>query len=174
MDGQLTFAEECPELPVEVIRSKRRKRTVGAQVRGGVLQITVPSWASSAEEAHWVETMTRRFSRQRSAERIDLAQRAADLARRYQLPVPGEIRWVSNMRERWGSCTPGTGTIRISDRMAAFPGWVLDYVVVHELAHLRHADHSAAFHELEHRYPKAERAIGFLIAKSGGEDGGLD
>ena len=113
--------------------------------------------------------MTRRFSRRRTG--VDLARRAADLARRYRLPTP-EIRLVSNMRERWGSCTPGTGTIRISDRMATFPGWVLDYVLVHELAHLRHADHSAAFHELEHRYPKAERAIGYLIAKSGGEAGG--
>jgi predicted metal-dependent hydrolase len=173
MDGQLTLADECPELPVEVIRSKRRTRTVGAQIRGGVLQITVPSWVSAAEEAQWVETMTRRFSRRRATERLDLTRRAADLARRYRLPTPVEIRWVSNMRERWGSCTPATGTIRISDRMATFPAWVLDYVVVHELAHLRHADHSAAFHDLEQRYPKAERAIGYLIAKSGGEEGGI-
>jgi len=143
-------------------------------VRGGVLQVIVPSWLPKAEEAIWVDTMSRRFSRAASARRLDLPQRARSLAVRHDLPRPREIRWVSNMEQRWGSCTPATGTIRISDRMASFPHWVVDYVIIHELAHLRYANHSAAFHKLEHRYPKAERAIGFLMAKSGNEETGLD
>jgi predicted metal-dependent hydrolase len=73
------------------------------------------------------------------------------------------------MTTRWGSCTPATGTIRISDRLARMPGWVLDYVLVHELAHLAVPGHSPAFWRLVHRYPKAERAMGYLIAK-GGDD----
>jgi predicted metal-dependent hydrolase len=71
------------------------------------------------------------------------------------------------MLHRWGSCTPDAGTIRISDRLARFPDWVIDYVIVHELAHLAVADHSTEFWQLVHRYPKAERATGYLIAKSG-------
>jgi predicted metal-dependent hydrolase len=46
---------------------------------------------------------------------------------------------------------------------------VLDYVLVHELAHLVVPDHSPAFHEIVDRYPRAERARGFLIAMSRGE-----
>ena len=73
------------------------------------------------------------------------------------------------MLQRWGSCTPTLGTIRISTRLAKFPDWVIDYVIAHELAHLDVPDHSDAFWELTNRYPKAERAIGYLIAKSGDE-----
>ncbi len=154
---------------VVVERSARRKRTVGAQLTGELLRVVVPSWMSRAEEAHWVEVMTGRFRRKMSTDRIALSQRAATLARRHDLPRPREIRWSDDMRSRWGSCTPGAGTIRISTRLAAFPDWVLDYVIVHELAHLEVGDHSEAFWRLARRYPKAERAIGFLIAKSGDE-----
>jgi predicted metal-dependent hydrolase len=62
------------------------------------------------------------------------------------------------------------GSIRIASRVASFPSWVLDYLLVHELAHLVHGDHSPAFWEVVARYPRAERARGYLIAKSGDED----
>ena len=157
---------------VQVQRSAKRKRTVGAQLVGGVLKIVVPSWMGRTEEEHWVEVMSGRFLRKLSTERIDLTARAVTLARRHDLPKPSEIRWSDDMNARWGSCTPGTGVIRISTRVAKFPDWVIDYVIVHELAHLELADHSDSFWRLVHRYPKAERAIGYLIAKSG--DGEAD
>src|SRR4051794_20324427 len=154
---------------VIVERSKKRKRTVGAQLIGDVLTIVVPSWMSRAEEEHWVDVMSGRFRRKVSMDRIDLPERAVTLARRHDLPRPREIRWSDDMLSRWGSCTPGTGTIRISSRIAKFPDWVIDYVLVHELAHLEVGDHSDAFWRLVHRYGKSERAIGYLIAKSGEE-----
>jgi len=154
---------------VVVQRSKKRKRTVGAQLIGDVLTIVVPSWMSRAEEDHWVDVMSGRFRRKVSMDRIDLSERAVTLARRHDLPRPREIRWSDDMLSRWGSCTPGTGTIRISSRIAKFPDWVIDYVLVHELAHLEVGDHSDGFWRLVHRYAKAERAIGYLIAKSGEE-----
>ena len=160
-------SEEADPFSVVVKRSARRRRTVGAQLVGGVLEIVVPSWMSRAEEEHWVDVMTGRFRRKVSTDRIDLTDRATTLARRHDLPRPREIRWSDDMLSRWGSCTTGNGTIRISSRIAAFPAWVIDYVIVHELAHLEFADHSDAFWKLAHRYPKAERAIGYLIAKSG-------
>ncbi|MEZ5215300.1 MAG: M48 family metallopeptidase [Ilumatobacteraceae bacterium] len=152
--------------PIEVVRSARRKRTVGAALRNGVLRVSVPSWMSAEEERTWVEKMSARFARAQDAERVDLAERADRLAARHGFPRPAEIRWADNMTTRWGSCTPATATIRISTRLAAFPDWVLDYVIVHELAHLVVSGHGPRFDALVARYPRSERAIGFLIAKS--------
>ena len=78
------------------------------------------------------------------------------------------------MTTRWGSCTPATGTVRISTRIASFPDWVVDYVIVHELAHLHESAHDERFWALVARYPKSERAIGYLIAKSGEDDDPVD
>lgn len=155
---------------IEVVRSARRKRTVGAQLLGGVLRVTVPTWMSRAEVEMWTEKMAASFRRKLSADRIDLTDRATTLARRYQLPRPRDIRWADDMVTRWGSCTTTTGHIRISTRLAAFPDWVIDYVIVHELAHLEVAGHGSDFWRLAHRYPKAERAIGYLIAKAADGD----
>jgi predicted metal-dependent hydrolase len=151
---------------VEVTRSRKRRRSVGAQLVGDTLRLAIPSWMTKAEEAHWIEEMSRRFMRKMSTERFDLPQRARGLARRCDLPAPAEIKWATDMTARWGSCTPSTGAIRISDRLAAFPDWVVDYVIVHELAHLVEGGHDEAFWALVHRFPSAERAIGYLIAKS--------
>ena len=75
------------------------------------------------------------------------------------------------MRTRWGSCTPSTGAVRLSTALARFPDWVIDYVIVHELAHLRDGrPHRRPSGASSSRYPRAERARGYLIAKSGGED----
>ena len=168
-DDLATTAVAEPVLPftVTVVRSQRRRKTVGGQLNGSVLTVTVPSWMSRADEARAVDDMTRRFARRWSTDRIDLAARAATLARRHDLPVPAEIRWSDSMHSRWGSCTPATGAVRLSTRLAPFPSWVLDYVIVHELAHLACPDHSARFWALVERYPTAERARGYLIAKSG-------
>ena len=159
-----------PPFRVEVQRSKKRKRTVGAQMVGGVLHIVVPAWMSRTEERHWVDVMSGRFARRLSTDRIDLGERAVTLSRRFDLPRPGEIRWSDGMQHRWGSCTPGTRTVRISTRVASFPDWVVDYVIVHELAHLEVGDHSDDFWRLVQRYPRSERAIGYLIAKSGDDE----
>ncbi|MEP7202514.1 MAG: M48 family metallopeptidase [Ilumatobacteraceae bacterium] len=152
---------------VEVTRSKKRRKTVGARLVGGVLRLAIPSWMSKADEAHWVREMSGRFQRKMSADRLRLDERAITLARRFDLPVPGSIRWADDMKSRWGSCTPSLRTIRISTRLAAFPDWVIDYVIVHELAHLEVLGHNDEFWRLVYRYPKAERSIGYLIAKSG-------
>ena len=159
-----------PALDVRVIRSAKRTRTSSARLVGQTLEIRLPAWMSAAEEAHWVAEWSRRFRRKMTADRIDLPERAATLAGRYDLPRPTSIRWVDGMRTRWGSCTPSTGAIRLSSALAPFPDWVIDYVIVHELAHLRVGGHNAAFWRLVGRYPRAERARGYLIAKSGGED----
>jgi predicted metal-dependent hydrolase len=135
----------------------------------GTLVVRVPAGLSASEETRLVDSLARKvLHKVRKAEGNlpDLARRSADLNRRYfngKLKVR-EIRWVTNQRHRYGSCTPSTATIRISDRLATMPLWVLDYVLVHELAHLLEPNHSAAFWQLVNRYPLTERARGYLIA----------
>jgi predicted metal-dependent hydrolase len=162
-------------LPVQVIRSRRRRKTVEAQLVEGVVQVRVPAWMSAEEEATYVTSMVERLERRYRSDHVDLDARAAQLARRYGLPRPRSIRWASNQRSRWGSCSVDTGDIRIAARLADCPVWVLDYVLVHELAHLVVASHGPAFDALVDRYPKAERARGYLLAKDLDDDhGGSD
>jgi predicted metal-dependent hydrolase len=152
-------------MKVEVIRSARRRKTVQARTVNGVLRVSIPATMTRVEEERWVTEMVRRIERQQATDDIDLERRAKDLADRYRLPVPDSIRWVTNQEWRWGSCTPSDRTIRISSRLVGEPAWVLDYVIVHELAHLSIRAHSQDFWDLVNRYPKAERARGFLMAR---------
>ncbi len=156
-------------IPVQVVRSDRRKKTVQARMIGDTLHIAIPGAMSSEEEAHWVREMRSRFSRRRTTESVDLMARCRKLARDLDLPVPDEIVWSERQRMRWGSCTPADRRIRVSTRLAGSPNWVLDYVLVHEMAHLRVANHSSGFWALVDRYPMAERARGYLIAKGEAE-----
>jgi predicted metal-dependent hydrolase len=152
-------------MAVEVVRSAKRRKSVSARIVDGRIVVRMPQWMTKAQEAEYVTALVAKLERQQSAETVDLPRRAGELATRYDLPRPASIRWVTNQQQRWGSCTPSTGEIRISDRIAAFPGWVLDAVIVHELAHLVHLHHTPEFWALANRYPKTERAYGFLIAK---------
>ena len=162
------------ELAVDVVRSPRRRKTVEARLVDGRIRLLIPARMSRKEEQHWITTMRNRFERRAVTDGIDLEARARHLAAKHDLPAPASIRWVDNQAHRWGSCTPADGTIRLSSRMAGYPGWVVDAVIVHELAHLVELHHGAAFKALVARYPLTERAMGFLIAKGLGDDEQLD
>jgi predicted metal-dependent hydrolase len=125
---------------------------------------------SAEEETHWVAEMQRRISKKTLAGQIDLVDRASHLAARYGLPSPESIEWSSRQHTLWGSASTATCRIRISDRLAGYPSWVTDYVIVHELAHLLEANHTDAFWQLVERYPLTERARGYLLAKGETED----
>jgi predicted metal-dependent hydrolase len=133
-----------------------------------VLELLVPDWMSRAERERWAEEMRQRLVRRMERTQPSdhrLAERARALNDRH---FGGRLRWASigfaNMSHIWGSCTFTTGAIRIANRAASLPDWVMDYLVVHELAHLEYSDHGPAFHELESRYPLTERARGYLMA----------
>jgi predicted metal-dependent hydrolase len=154
------------DLPVDVVRSRRRKRTVQAYVVDGRVRVLVPAGLPDDEEARLVETMVARATRRFTSTTVDLPTRARHLARRLDLPIPETIEWSDRQLSRWGSCTPADSKIRISTRLATMPLWVLDWVLVHELAHLAVADHGEQFQALVNRYELGERAEGYLIAKS--------
>jgi hypothetical protein len=155
---------------VEVRRSERRRRTVSAYRDGERVVVLIPDQFSRAEEREWVDRMLERLAARDERCRhtdAELRTRAARLAQRYLSGYPAaarpdSVRWVSNQNGRWGSCTPADRSIRISDRIMDMPDWVIDYVLLHELAHLVVPSHSAAFWALVARYPKAERARGYL------------
>jgi predicted metal-dependent hydrolase len=152
---------------VEVRRSRKRRRTVAAYREDDKVVVLVPARFTRAEEKEWVATMLARLERSEQRRRpsdAGLRQRAAELSEKYleALPDPLTVRWVANQNSRWGSCTPSDRSIRLSTRLQGMPAWVIDYVLVHELAHLIESGHTPTFWSWVDRFPKAERAKGFL------------
>lgn len=152
---------------VEVRRSRKRRRTVAAYREDDKVVVLLPARFTRAEEKEWVATMLarlERFERRRRPSDAGLKRRAAELSERYLDggAVPDTVRWAANQNSRWGSCTPSDRAIRLSTRLQGMPGWVIDYVLVHELAHLIVPGHTPAFWTWVDRYPRAERARGFL------------
>jgi predicted metal-dependent hydrolase len=152
---------------VEVRRSHRRTRTVSAYRKDGKVIVMIPARFTRAEESEWVDTMLGKLARnEQRGRRTDeqLMRRARELSRDYLRgrAQPASVRWVSNMTTRWGSCTTGEGTIRLSDRLRTMPAWVIDYVLLHELAHLLEPNHDARFWGWVDQFPKSERAKGYL------------
>jgi len=135
-----------------------------------VLVVRAPAAISNAELTPIIEKLKARVEKKQRRRQFksdaSLEARARELNRRYFDGVLtwGSIRYVTNQDKRFGSCTPSQGTIRISHRVAGMPAWVRDYVIAHELAHLVESNHSRAFWDLVNRYPKTERARGYLIA----------
>ena len=154
---------------IHIIRSARRKKTVSARVVDGVLQVRAPAHLSDAELAPIIEQLKSRLKTRVVRNQLDnelLERRAKELNRLYfggQLTWTS-IRWVTNQDKRAGSCTPASGTIRISHHVDKMPAFVRDYVLVHEMAHLIEPNHSPRFWEMVNRYPKTERARGYLMA----------
>lgn len=158
------YGRSMSEMTVEIVRSARRRRTVQASVRGGRIEVRIPDGLAPSEETRLVEAVVTKVKRKQTSSQTDLTGRAQQLARLYSLPTPASIAWSSRQNMRWGSCTTEQGRIRISDRLAEMPGWVLDSVIVHELAHLAEANHGPRFNELVSRYEFTERARGYLMA----------
>ena len=141
---------------------------MAARMRSGVLELLVPASMSHVERQHWAEVMASRLERRTARSRPSdarLEERARKLNDRH---FDGRLTWRSigfaEMERQWGSCTFSDGAIRIARRAAGLPDWVLDHLLMHELAHLLHSDHGPHFHELENRYPLTERAKGYLLA----------
>ncbi|TME93753.1 MAG: M48 family metallopeptidase [Chloroflexi bacterium] len=154
--------------PIRILATRRRRRTVSARLRSGVLEVMVPASMSVAERERWVELMRERIERQ-MRRKLPTDQRLAERAKRLNdRYFAGRLSWTSigytDTVSLWGSCTFTIGAIRVASRMKAFPDWVVDYVLMHELTHLVHSNHGPAFHEMLDRYPMAERAKGYLIA----------
>ncbi|MCX5461025.1 M48 family metallopeptidase [Streptomyces sp. FT1] len=152
---------------VEVRRSARRRRTVSAYREDGRTVVLLPARMSEAEERRWVGLMLEKLARQEKRRRPTdevLAERAGRLSAQFLggRARPDSVRWVTNQNTRWGSCTPAEGSIRLSHRLQGMPEYVVDYVLLHELAHLLVPGHGPRFWALLEAYPRTERARGYL------------
>lgn len=161
-------------MEIKIVRSERRASTVSARVVAGQMEVRAPATMSDAELQPVIEKFKQRFEKRRIKRSLDdavLRQRAHDLNRQHFAGklVWRSIAWSAGQEQRWGSCTPENGTIRLSHRLAGVPEWVCDYVLMHELAHLLEANHGPRFWALVNRYPRAERARGYLMALAGEE-----
>ena len=72
------------------------------------------------------------------------------------------VRWVKNQQARWASCSPATKEIRLSNRLRQCPEWVIDAVLVHELAHLQEVGHTPRFNEIADRFERQGESGLFL------------
>jgi predicted metal-dependent hydrolase len=164
---QLALDDTAVEPLVDVRRSARRRRTVSAYRDGDRTVVLIPARMTRAEEREWVAVMLERLDKQDRKLRPrdqELLKRARELSRRWLegRAKPSSVRWVTNQGSRWGSCTPVDRTIRLSTRLQGMPPWVVDYVLLHELAHLLVPGHGPGFWALVERFPRTERARGYL------------
>jgi predicted metal-dependent hydrolase len=152
---------------VEIRRSSRRRRTIRAYREGDKIIVLMPAHLSSEEEQSHVRSLVERLDRRERRVRPsddELLARAGQLSDRWLdgRATSSSVRWVTNQNTRWGSCSSNDSSIRLSHRLKGMPAWVVDYVLLHELAHLIEPNHSARFWALVDAYPHTARAKGFL------------
>jgi predicted metal-dependent hydrolase len=167
---------EQPPLPfdareqavVEFVRHPRARRYLIRVRMDGTVRVTMPRRGSQREATRFYEAQHEWIARQQTrvaalrdrmpAGLPDAEQRQLRRRARVELParllelaasVGLSVRKVSvrNQRHRWGSCSP-SGHISLNWRLVTMPPWVRDYVLYHELMHLKRMDHSPAFWKL--------------------------
>ena len=176
-------SQGLPGLPSDlpqyrVVRKERRRRSISAFRQGGVIEIHIPAKMSKRQELEMIPEMIamvlRREGRSRKTD-IQLLEIGMELLAKY-LPdfdvAPASINW-RNMSERWGSCTTVDRTIRISDRLIGAPNYVLNYIIFHELIHLRIPGHDQDFYNYLNRFTDQQKCEAFLEGfELGSQSGG--
>lgn len=165
--SQYQYVMAVDDQDVIVIRSAKRRRTVSAEMSGGTLRLRVPLQLSLDQVEDHARAFRRRFeSRRSTASTSDeaLLKRAGELSAEYldAAAAPTSVTWSDRQHKRWGSTTTSSGDIRLSSRLRNMPDWVVDSVLIHELAHLLEPGHGPGFQQLVARYPRTKEADAFL------------
>ena len=156
------------EIPYTLIRSDRK--SIGIQITADGVVVRAPKRLSAAEidrfvqsKRSWIEAHLSKIP----APQPKFTQTEIEaLARKALTVIPDRVRHfapmvgvtygritIRNQRSRWGSCS-GKGNLNFNCLLMLTPDHVIDYVVVHELCHMRHRDHSPAFYaEVERWLP---------------------
>ncbi len=149
-----------------LVRHPRARRYVIRVKTDGSVRVTLPRWGSKRDalafadsQRDWVESQLQRLESDRAREprpiidpaaerhlrrraKTELPPRLLELAARFGLRV-SRIS-IRNQKWRWGSCSRD-GHICLNWRLVTMPDWVRDYVLIHELMHLKRLDHSRKF-----------------------------
>ena len=157
-------------MEVKIIRSRRRRRSVGARLINDLLLINAPLLLSQERLDKIVSDFKLKFARQKLKTELDKEKNLQDLAsalnEKYfenKLKIES-IEYAVNQNSRFGCCNYRTAKIRISHKIGLLPNWVRKYVLMHEMAHLIQPNHSRAFWDIVYRYKLTERARGYLMA----------
>ena len=152
--------------PYEVRRSQRRTIALEITARGEIL-VRAPRFVSARfiedfVDGHedWIRRARERWAARQAACPEPTAEEQAQMRRRAKEVIPPKVAHyaavmgvepagitITGARTRFGSCS-AKNTLSFSWRLMAYPEEAVDYVVVHELAHIRHHDHSKAFYDL--------------------------
>jgi predicted metal-dependent hydrolase len=169
--------EPHSDAPILFVRRRHARRYVLRVDSDGAVRVTIPRGGSRREADAFVARHREWIARQRARVRppsVPAAQRA-ELQARAAEHLPDRLRAMAarlglqvarisirDQRTRWGSCGRN-GHITLNWRLLLMPDWVADYVIVHELMHLRRLDHSPAYWALvEDACPRFREARSWL------------
>lgn len=184
---RIQYQSKLYELPYTLIRSSRRSFSISISPDGQIT-VRVPMRATQKEISHlliekriWIVTKylevqekqrNRPVSELTDNQRLALEKRYIAAAKEYFPKRAAHFHQftggsynritIRNQKTRWGSCS-ARGTLSFNWRLMLAPPAILDYVVVHELCHLTHMNHSAAFwQKVESVYPDYRTARKWL------------
>lgn len=164
---------EVDGLAVRLVRKRVKNINLRVKAPDGRVEVSAPPRASDAvvaafvrEKRSWIDAKRAEVA---SSPRVEAAQASPDEVAAWRAVVEACVpalveAWeplmgvkagklaYRNMTSRWGSCQPATGRICINVRLALYPPECLEYVVVHELCHLRERGHGQRFKDLMDTY----------------------
>ena len=167
---------------MDFVRHPTARRYVIRVRPDGSVRVTVPRWGSrryaelfAEQQQAWIERQRAQISESRADRAGYTPEAVTEFRRQAARELPERLRClaahhgltvsrisVRNQRSRWGSCSP-SGHICLNWRLVLMPDTVRDYVLIHELMHLRRLDHSRHFWRLvAHACPDYERARQWL------------
>ena len=156
---------------IVVKRSSRRRKTVYAKLKNNIMEVLAPDKINDSQLDRVISELKHKLEdkvKEKTANRENsLLQRAESFNRRY-FGGKLELKYIGysfRQKSKFGVCYPQRGIILINGCLKNMPLWVENYVIIHEMAHLVYPNHSKDFWKMARRYPKTERAIGYLMAK---------
>jgi len=167
--GRIASIVEVDGEEIRLIASSRRKKTISAALRDDMIQLSVPADINDQTIIDSARNLIAKVKERQHRDHhvlsdTELYHRALHLARTWldSQVEPFSVVWSNRQTTLWGSCTPSTSRIRLSSTLKTMPQWVIDGVIVHEMAHLKYPDHGDDFQKFAHQYPKMAQADAFL------------